>query len=220
MSSPPPTPVGRVLVLGTGTGVGKTSFAAALVRDAVARGADAVGLKPIETGPDHELDSAALSAAGPVATPALYRFQDPVSPHLAARRAGREIDLEHIGPWLAAHSRPFTVVEGAGGVFSPLSASRTNFDLVEQVAPDSLVLVCAGRLGTLHDVGATLRASRALPWSLLVVSGVEGRAAAEAQAAELREVVLPQCERTLPVEVFVAGDPALPLLPLTTTSAR
>lgn len=212
MIARPAAPSGRVLVLGTGTGVGKTSFASALVRDAVARGVDAVGLKPIETGPDHELDSAALSAAGPVSTPALYRFQDPVSPHLAARRAGQAIDLGRVGPWVAAHARALTVVEGAGGVFSPLSAAETNFDLVEAVAPDCLVLVCAGRLGTLHDVGATLRASRALPWSVLVVSGIEGRAAAEAQADELRRVVLPSCGITIPAVVFVAGDPAFALL--------
>jgi dethiobiotin synthetase len=42
----------RVVIAGTGTGIGKTHVACALVRHVAARGLPVVGLKPIETGLD------------------------------------------------------------------------------------------------------------------------------------------------------------------------
>lgn len=141
----------RLALVGTGTGVGKTTLAQRLL---AARPRTA--WKPIETG---GLDDArALAAAAPL-HPTLYALPDPVSPHLAARRLGVRIDLAQVAvqcpadPWL---------VETAGGLFTPLGDDgTTNLDLVRAVGATTVWLVARNRLGVLHDVLSTTRAATA-----------------------------------------------------------
>ncbi|HET7544579.1 MAG TPA: hypothetical protein VFK05_32135, partial [Polyangiaceae bacterium] len=75
----------------------------------------------------------------------------------------------HVMPPMALWS----VIETAGGVFSPLGPGITNFELALALEPATWVLVAADALGVLHDVSATLKAMRAsgrLP-DHLVLSG-------------------------------------------------
>jgi dethiobiotin synthetase len=51
-----------------------------------------------------------------------------------------------------------TVIETAGGVFSPLSATTSNYDLALRLEPATWVLLAPNRLGVLHDALATLQA--------------------------------------------------------------
>jgi dethiobiotin synthetase len=151
----------RVAVVGTGTGVGKTHFSVALLHALSLQGRSAVGLKPVESGlGSEESDAARLAAASTfhVKHPAPYGFPDAVSPHLAARRAGIEINASRVLDWVAGCSAPWTIIETAGGLLSPLARSLTNLDLVELLAPDLIILVGVDRLGILHDVAACLLA--------------------------------------------------------------
>ena len=102
-------------------------------------------------------------------TAPVYGFAAPISPHLAAARAGTAIELRRILDWIfreeAAHdatphvmSQGMTLVESAGGAFSPLSSSATNVDLARALEPATWILVAADALGVLHDVRATLLA--------------------------------------------------------------
>jgi dethiobiotin synthetase len=86
----------------------------------------------------------------------LYSFPEPVSPHLAARDAGVRIDLGLIERWVAEHEAPVTIVETAGGLFSPLGHTSTNFELAWALRPDGVLLVAPDRLGVLHDLTTTL----------------------------------------------------------------
>jgi dethiobiotin synthetase len=149
----------RVAIVGTGTGIGKTHFSVALLHALSLQGRSAIGLKPVESGlGTEESDAARLAAASTfhVKHPAPYRFPDAVSPHLAARRAGVEIAPARILEWVTECSAPWTIIETAGGLLSPLAPSFTNLDLVQMLAPELIVLVGLDRLGTLHDVGACL----------------------------------------------------------------
>lgn len=134
------------------------------------RGRRALGLKPIESGIEGEggpSDASELmgqSAVRPSVAP--YRFREPISPHLAARRAGIPIELERTLRYVQLHESgpaPLDVVlvETAGGLFSPLSDSLTNWDFARALEPARWVLVAPDALGVLHDVRATLEASRA-----------------------------------------------------------
>lgn len=148
-----------VVVVGTGTDVGKTHVTCALLRVLAERG---IAWKPIESGVTSESsDSARLAGAGEV-VPALYSFPEPISPHLAARHAGVVIDrariLERAGSLRGAHD--VTLIETAGGLLSPLDVGFTNADLVRELAPERVVLVAPDRLGVLHDVAATIGAAR------------------------------------------------------------
>ena len=88
--------VRRIVLVGTGTGVGKTWLGCELVRELRGRGHRAVGLKPIESGVSdpNATDGALLASttfdeldrARALERSAPFRFPDPISPHLAARR--------------------------------------------------------------------------------------------------------------------------------------
>lgn len=159
------------MVAGTGTGIGKTHFSVALLGALRRVGNVAVGFKPIETGVADatQSDAARLAEASSfhVKQPGLA-FAEPVSPHLAARNAGRPIDTGAVLDAVAAlRSRAdAVVVELAGGLFTPLSEAAVNADLARALDPDCLILLAPDRLGVLHDVLATSRAARALPLRL------------------------------------------------------
>jgi len=169
-------------VLGTGTGVGKTYFTVALARALAANRRDGgvLALKPVETGVSARRqgtadinDAVRLSRVSTVPGPErhpLFAFRDPVSPHLAARRAKRSVSLRSISNWirsaessdktLHATTLPWVLVETAGGALSPLTRTTSNADLASALEPAIWILVAADALGVLHDVRATLLALR------------------------------------------------------------
>lgn len=165
----------RIVVLGTGTGVGKSYVAVAVAR--ALHGSGTVrGLKPVESGCDPlAADAAALAEASNVRTPPkpALALRAPVSPHLAARMEGQRIELATLVAWVDAFERTdFIVIESAGGAFSPLNDDQCNADLAERLAPDAVLLVAPDRLGVLHDVRAcSLALERyALPPPTVVLS--------------------------------------------------
>jgi dethiobiotin synthetase len=166
---------GLIFVTGTGTDVGKTHVVVSMLVAAERYGVSIGAYKPIATGLEggHCLD-AVRHARGAEYVPPMFGFERAVSPHLAAREAGRPIDLAAIEAHLAAFTCATLLVEGAGGLFTPLSESLTNADLARFVG-GPIILVSSDRLGALHDVLATWIAARALglPDPLVVLSAPE-----------------------------------------------
>ncbi|KAI6129904.1 pyridoxal phosphate-dependent transferase [Pisolithus croceorrhizus] len=79
-------------VFGANTDVGKTIVTTALVRASALKNNTVFYLKPISTGPLHDADDKHIKRfAGPkhslVETQCLFRYDDPVSPHLAVKMA-------------------------------------------------------------------------------------------------------------------------------------
>jgi dethiobiotin synthetase len=159
----------RVVIVGTGTGVGKTHAGVALLLAAGRCGFSAVGLKPIESGVEAGglgPDGALLAEAALLPSLPPYLLQAPISPHLAAAREGRVISLDVAAAWIDENARAqLNVIETAGGLLSPLGRTVSNVDLMLASRPDSVILVSIDRLGVLHDVAACLLALR--------VSGLE-----------------------------------------------
>jgi dethiobiotin synthetase len=163
--------VRRIVVAGTGTGVGKTTVAAALLRQARAAGHPTLGLKPIESGfVESTSDAAELADACGYAAQPLYALREALSPHRAAAMEGVEIDVDAGRRWVLDHEAQraalvgndfVSVVELAGGLFTPLSLTTTNLDLLRALEPCCWVLVATDRLGVLHDLGASVAAARA-----------------------------------------------------------
>jgi dethiobiotin synthetase len=176
----------RVAVVATGTEVGKTHVACALLASLRSAGAPCVGLKPIESGlsPAHVSDAARLAeaSASEVIEP-LYGFVEAVSPHLAARREGRGIDVEACVRWARQRAAGWTVVETAGGLLSPLSPTATNLTLVEALQPDAVVVVAPDRLGVLHDVSAVMLALASIASRRRVIVVMSATADAEPDAS-------------------------------------
>jgi len=162
-----------VFVTGTDTGVGKTRVSAALLTAFRQKHAKCVGMKPVAAGCD-EVDGqwlnedvvvlrAASSLVVPLALDNPYAFPMPVSPHLAARRAGARIDLSHLEASFHAlrQHADVVVVEGAGGFMVPLHDGDgewcTSADLAMRLRIP-LVLVVGVRLGCLNHALLTQEA--------------------------------------------------------------
>ncbi len=223
----------RWIVLGTGTGVGKTHVAVGLVGRLARAGLAVAGLKPIETGVTETArgDATALQQASfhvkhPTPHP-LYAFPQPVTPALAARRANCTIDSTAIREWMervvptTPGEATATVVETAGGAFSPLAPDLDNFRLALGLGEACWVLVAMDRLGVLHEVASTLRAMAALgrsPDCLVLNAPAEPDASTGTNMEELREmgialpIVLLGRSETEPLDAIVALRPAPALI--------
>jgi dethiobiotin synthetase len=167
-----------VAVSGTGTSIGKTHFAEALLGALRRTLPRVVGIKPVETGVETGVLDAPLSdgerlrrASSFHVQQSGYVFTQAVSPHLASRETGRPIDIGVIRSIVeqVRAETDLTLVELAGGLFSPLSESTLNIDLMRQLEPDFSVLVAPDRLGVLHDVLAATRAAESLGTALSAV---------------------------------------------------
>jgi len=161
-----------LFVTGTDTGVGKTLVSAALLHMLARRQARVVGMKPVAAGLVQRgdawvsEDALALRAASTVRVPAALdnpvALPEPLSPHLAAARAGRRIGVAEL---LAAQRAllelaDVVLVEGAGGWRVPLNEHETLADMaVAMAAP--VVLVVGLRLGCLNHALLTAEAIRA-----------------------------------------------------------
>jgi len=162
----------RWFVTGTDTGVGKTLISAALLHALATRHARVVGMKPVAAGLVlHEgrmvsEDVLQLRAASTVQVPAELdnpvALPDPLSPHLAARRAQRPVQVaELVSAFEALCTHADAVlVEGAGGWRVPLNDTETLADLARALqAP--VVMVVGMRLGCLNHALLTAEAVRA-----------------------------------------------------------
>jgi dethiobiotin synthetase len=154
-----------LLITGTDTGIGKTWVARALSHALVAAGRKVVAVKPVESGCNpsgsHLEDGALLAAATGQAAPraALFRFTAAVAPALAAEREGQDIDLDTLVLQIEGLSQGADVllVEGAGGLLSPITWEWTVVDLARLLGAAALV-VAPDRLGTINHTQLTLSA--------------------------------------------------------------
>ena len=174
-------------VTGTDTGVGKTLASCALLHALAGHHPRVVGMKAVAAGADPDgqggwvnEDTVALRAASTLAVVAALDnpvlLPDPMSPHIAAQRAGVEVTL---APILDAYRQlaaqaDAVVVEGAGGWLVPLSETLSIADLAVALQLP-VVLVVGLKLGCLNHAMLTAHAIRAsgLPLAGWIASRVD-----------------------------------------------
>ncbi len=153
-------------ITGTDTGVGKTLVACALLHKFALAGQRVVGMKPVAAGVDaggHNDDVVLLRAASNVvAAPELtnpYLLRQPISPHLAARHDGVQINIVHVAHCLAQlrAQADVVIVEGAGGFRVPLNDTQDGGDLAQGLALP-VIMVVGLRLGCLNHALLTQEA--------------------------------------------------------------
>ncbi len=181
----------RVVILGTGTNVGKTYATCCLARG-LAKSMSVLALKPIESGvtAGEGGDAGAIAtAAGHPARLSPWRLARAVSPHLAAREEGVELRPAEAAEWVRGQEREYpasaTLVETAGGALSPLAPGYTNVDLALALEPAAWLLVAPDSLGVLHDLTATLRALPRAPDAVVLSSARPPDASSGTNALEL-----------------------------------
>ena len=172
--------MGRVLfVTGTDTGVGKTVAAAWLalvlpetLRVAVVKAVE-TGVAPGEPG-DEAFYRRAL-AGRDVTTATVEALPEPLAPSVAARRAGRALDITAIAARClsVAAEHDVTLVEGAGGLLVTMTPEVDCAGLAKMLGA-GLVIVIRPGLGTLNHTMLTVEAAerRGLAVEMLVCSGM------------------------------------------------
>jgi dethiobiotin synthetase len=173
---------------------------------------------PGEWGHDHELLASVANCGQSPEDVAPYRFGPPVSPHLAAERAGVEIDPDRLVTAArdAARDGDALVVEGVGGLMVPLTPSYLVRNLAVETALPVVVAARTG-LGTINHSLLTVEAAWAAD---LVVAGVvmtpwreqpEPIELSNGETIErLGEVIVSALRETTPADLAAAGA-SLPL---------
>jgi len=161
-----------LFVTGTGTDIGKTYVSCALIRALKAKGAVVDAFKPVVSGFDPKDAAAsdparlavALGAPGDVFRIAPRRYRAPLSPNIAARLEGDVLSLDDMVIDAVARAAEIRsgllLVEGAGGVMSPLTDGETNLDMIAALGAPVL-LVAGSYLGTISHILTALVALRA-----------------------------------------------------------
>ena len=123
-------------ITGTDTGVGKTVLTALLARYLRERGVKAAALKPVCSGGRDDarvLHAAMRNGALTLDEINPWHFRAPVAPLLAARRERKRVRLAEVLAHVRAMQKRFDVllVEGAGGLLSPLGEDFNSRDLID-----------------------------------------------------------------------------------------
>jgi dethiobiotin synthetase len=178
-----------VFVTGTSTEIGKTVVASVLARTLANDGHDVAVFKPALTGmdefpdydetaalaatndgeasienlPDHAILRVAARSSQTDDEIAPYRFDPPMSPHLAAGLAGVEIDPDQVmaAARAAADGVDAIVCEGAGGLLVPLAPTWTMRSCAVELGYP-LIIVAPPGLGTINHTLLTVESARSV----------------------------------------------------------
>lgn len=158
----PAKPPYGLFITGTDTEIGKTYVSTIIVRDLVKAGHRVGVYKPLASdcvsdGRDVVSEDAILlwEAAGQPLTldkVCPQRFQAPLSPHLAARAEGREVDADLVRTGLEAWTGhcDIVVVEGCGGLMSPVDDDSYFADVADDFGYPVLIVV-DNRIGAINQ---------------------------------------------------------------------
>lgn len=173
-----------LFVTATGTDLGKTHVACALIKALIRRRVPIEVFKPVLSGFDKAEGSDAgrlLRAMGrsliDLDRVSPLRFHAPLAPPSAARAEGKRLTLDLLTGLCRARMTGPLLIEGAGGVMSPIAEDGTNLDLMESLGAPAL-LVCGSYLGAVSHTLTAIEVLkvRAVPLAAIVISESAGEA--------------------------------------------
>ncbi len=160
-----------IFITATGTDVGKTYISALIVKKMRQLGYNCGYFKPamsgIEKGKLCDVEYV-FKTAGLSGNPmdfVSYPFEEALSPHLAAKRSGKEIKIDKI---ISDFKRvcsiyDYVLVEGAGGIVCPFNISDKHTlllpDVIKSLGLDIIVIADA-KLGTINSTVLTVEYAR------------------------------------------------------------
>lgn len=159
-----------LLVTGTDTNVGKTWVTSLLVREFRRCGINTGAYKPVCSGAEKNSEGdvvwadieALRSACGTEPEIDLVcpqRFHAAVAPNIAAKMENRQVDsrllIDGAVRWESYVDQ--LIIEGAGGIFCPLSDDLTVMDVAVKLHTPAIV-VAANRLGVINHTRLTVEA--------------------------------------------------------------
>ena len=163
-----------VLVTGTATEIGKTWAAARLATGLRAAGHPVAARKPVMSyAPGEEPTDAQVLAEATEddeldICPSHRRYELAMAPPMAADALGRPpILIEDLVKELALPRTGIVLIEGVGGVRSPMAHDGDALSVAGRLHPDLLLLVAPAGLGAINDLLTSLD-SIAYKWPVLV----------------------------------------------------
>ncbi|MES1199033.1 MAG: dethiobiotin synthase [Pseudomonadota bacterium] len=206
-----------IFITGAGTDIGKTHIACALLSAWRAQGVACDALKPVVTGFDEEAPAGSdpaklLEALGrdvnadTLQRIAPLRFRAPLAPPLAAKLEGLEINYDALLEFARIRmtvTEGVLLIEGAGGVMSPLTETKTFVDYISDLGAPCL-FVAGSYLGAISHAltGLEVLALRDVPVLGVVVSESETSAGLQ----ETRDMIQ-RMRPDLPVYAAVRAAP-------------
>jgi dethiobiotin synthetase len=146
-------------ITGTDTGVGKTVLTTLLAKFLRERGVNVAALKPICSGNrgDARKFFAAMNGSLTLDEINPWHFHAPVAPLLAARCENKKVKLLQLLAHIRSMQKRFDVllIEGAGGLLSPLGENFDSRDLIAALRATPIV-VGQNRLGAVNQILLTL----------------------------------------------------------------
>jgi dethiobiotin synthetase len=177
-------------VTGTNTGVGKTTLACLLLRRARERSQKVAAMKPFCSGGREDAEKLhALQAAGLTLDEVNpFWFQEPVAPYVAARSENRRIHERNTTDAIrkiASRGLP-TLIEGAGGLMSPLGERFTLLEVIRAL-PGRVCIVGSNVLGGINSALLTHLALKGAHMRFVLMNSSAADASARTNADVIRE---------------------------------
>ena len=156
----------KIFISGTNTEVGKTFITVNIIKLLQSKGYLVNPYKPVETGCRKRLsklvpnDSSlfhktikkrmSLDKINP------YRFLEPISPATAIKLSKKRITINnYLAKYKSLPDCDFSVIEGAGGLLSPLASDGFNIDLIKKIKAPT-ILVAKDEIGVINNVMLSL----------------------------------------------------------------
>ena len=156
----------KIFISGTNTEVGKTFITVNIIKLLQSKGYLVNPYKPVETGCRKRLsklvpnDSSlfhktikkrmSLDKINP------YRFLEPISPATAIKLSKKRITINnYLAKYKTLPDCDFSVIEGAGGLLSPLASDGFNIDLIKKIKAPT-ILVAKDEIGVINNVMLSL----------------------------------------------------------------
>ena len=152
----------KIFITGTNTEVGKTFITKNLIERVQLKGYSVSPYKPVETGcikksltlipRDSMIYFRAINKQIALDQINPYRFLEPISPAAAIKRSKRKVTInDYLSKLKELPNSDLTIIEGAGGLCSPLAPDGYNIDLIRKVKVPT-VLVAKDEIGVINNV--------------------------------------------------------------------
>ena len=169
----------KIFISGTNTEVGKTFITVNIIKLLQSKGYLVNPYKPVETGckkrlsrlvpSDSSLFHKAIEERVSLDKINPYRFIQPISPATAIKLSNKRITISnYLSKFKSLPRCDFSVIEGAGGLFSPLALDGFNIDLIKKVKAPT-ILVAKDEIGVINNVMLSLNILRQYKIKVLAV---------------------------------------------------
>lgn len=162
----------KYFVTATGTNLGKTYLMQQIIHQLLKKQINFAAIKPVISGFSQE--NIAESDVGliikaqnlPITEEntqktSLYQLKTPLSPDIAAFQENIDLEYHKIMSFCSHYNNEMLLIEGAGGICSPICLGKTNIDLASELNAE-LIIVAGCYLGAISHLLSAVKVANNL----------------------------------------------------------